>query len=132
NDYVAQVIEILRHKADQEAKLLFSEYHIQSGRKTMVELSMEISRQINDVTDIMLENMTSCQEEVLKDPVFQDVIYRHCPRVLIEKYKDRILTRLPKAHQVAILSAFIASYIVYREGLSWIDGIPTDGRYDAA
>jgi len=131
-DYVKQVIEILRHKADQEAKLLYQEYTIQGGRKTMVELSMEISRQINEVTDILLENMTACQEQVLKDPIFQDVIYRHCPRVLIEKYKERILTHLPQAHQIAILSAFIASYIVYREGLSWIDGISSDGRYDAA
>lgn len=131
-DYVEEVIKILRHKADQEAKLLFQEYHIQGGRKNMVELSMEISRQINEVTDIMLENLTSCQEAVLADPIFQDIVYRHCPPVLLVKFKERILSRLPKAHQIAILSAYIASYIVYREGLGWMDGIPQGGRYDAA
>lgn len=98
----------------------------------MVELSMEISRQINEVTDIMLENLTACQDEVLADPIFQDVVYRHCPQILLDKFKDRILSRLPKAHQIAILSAYIASFIVYREGLGWMDGIPTEGRYDAA
>ena len=130
--YVEQVIAILRHKADQEAKLLFQEHSLQGGRKTLVELSMAISRQINDVTDIILENLTARHDEVLSDPLFQEMIYRHCPRILVEKYKDRLLTRLPPAHQIAILSAFVASFIVYREGLGWLEGIPTDGRYEAA
>lgn len=130
--YVQQVIEILRQKADSEAKLLFQEYGLQGGRKTLVELSMAISRVINDVTDIILESLTARQDEVLADPMYQEMIYRHVPRVLVEKFKDRILKRLPAAHQIAILSAYIASYIVYREGLGWLDGIPTDGRFDAA
>ncbi len=130
--YVSQVIEILRKKADQEAKLLFHEYTLSGGRKTLVELSMAISKQINDVTDILLERLTERQDEVLADPMYQEMIYRHVPPVLVEKYKERVLKRLPPAHQIAILSAFIASYIVYREGLGWLDGIPADGRFDAA
>lgn len=130
--YVNQVIEILRHKADQEAKLLFQEYSLQGGRRTLVELSMAISRQINDVTDVILENLTVRQDEVLQDPMYHEMIYRHCPRVLVDKYKDRLLKRLPPAHQIAILAAYMASYIVYREGLSWLDGIPQDGRFEAA
>ncbi len=130
--YVTQVIEILRHKADQEAKLLFQEHALQGGRKTLVELSMAISRQINDVTDIMLENLTARQDEVLADGMYQQMIYLHCPAVLVDKYRDRLLKRLPQAHQIAILAAYIASYIVYREGLGWLDGIPVDGRFEAA
>lgn len=130
--YVPQVIEKLRKKADQEAKLLFHEYTVQGGRKNLVELSMAISRQINDVTDILLEKLTERQDEVLSDPMYQEMIYRHVPPVLVDKFKDRILTRLPQPHQIAILSAYIASYIVYREGLGWLDGIPHDGRFEAA
>ena len=130
--YVQQVIEILRQKADQEAKLLFQEYALQGGRKTLVELSMAISRQINDVTDIILENLTANQEEVLASPFYQEMIYRHVPRILVERYKDRLLDRLPPAHQIAILSAYMASYIVYREGLGWLDNVPTEARFDAA
>jgi glutamate dehydrogenase len=130
--YVEQVIGILRHKADQEAKLLFQEFSLQGGRKTLVELSMAISRQINDVTDIILENLTSRQEEVLSDPLYQEMIYRHCPQILVDRYKDRLLKRLPPAHQIAILAAYMASFIVYREGLSWLDGISSDGRFEAA
>jgi glutamate dehydrogenase len=130
--YVTQVIEILRQKADSEAKLLFQEYSLQGGRKTLVELSMAISRQINDVTDIVLENLTARQDEVLADPLYQEMIYRHVPKILVDKYRDRLLTRLPQAHQIAILAAYIASYIVYREGLTWLDGIPATGRFEAA
>ena len=129
--YVRQVIDILRHKADQEAKLLFQEYAIQAGRRTLVELSMAISRQINDVTDVILEKLTSRRDEVLADPLYQELIYRHCPAILVERYRERLLERLPPAHQIAILSASIASFVVYREGLSWLDGIPTEGRFEA-
>ncbi len=130
--YVPQVIEKLRKKADQEAKLLFHEYTLQGGRKNLVELSMAISRQINDVTDIMLEKLTERGDDVLSDSMYQEMIYRHVPPILVEKFKERILTRLPKPHQIAILSAYISSYIVYREGLGWLDGIPHDGRFEAA
>ena len=60
------------------------------------------------------------------------MIYRHVPKILVEKYRDRLLKRLPQAHQIAILAAYIASFIVYREGLTWLDGIPATGRFDAA
>ena len=129
--YVGQVVQILRRKADQEAKLLFAEFHSAGGRKTLVDLSMEISREINEVTDILLEEMTKNQKTVLADEIYQNLIYDHCPEILVEKYKDRILSRLPEAHQVAILAAYIASYIVYREGLGWLDGIPPSDRFEA-
>ena len=130
--YVNQVIDILRRKADQEAKLLFSELHQQGGRKTLVELSMDISREINDVTDILLEEFTKTQGVVLKEDIYNEMIIAHCPEILVEKYRDRILEKLPVAHKVAILAAYIASYIVYNEGLGWLDGIPPEARFDAA
>ena len=130
--YVAQVIDRLRSKADQEAKLLFQEYASQGGRKTLVELSMEISREINGVTDIILEELTGRQEENLSDGLYQEMIEHHCPPILVEKYRDRIHERLPPAHKIAILSAYMASYIVYREGLGWLDNIPADERYATA
>ena len=130
--YVNQVIEILRKKADAEAKLLFHEFTHHGGKKTLVELSMEISREINEVTDILLDELTARSDDVLNDTSYQSMIYRHVPPVLVEKFKDRILTRLPTAHKIAVLAAYIASYIVYREGLGWLDGIPPEARFEAA
>jgi glutamate dehydrogenase len=97
-----------------------------------VHLSLEISQEINEVTDALLEEFSGAEEEVLKDPLFQSIIYRHCPRILSEKYRERLLERLPPAHQIAIVSAYIASYIVYREGLGWLHTIPEGQRFKAA
>jgi glutamate dehydrogenase len=128
--YVSEVIKILREKADLEAKLLFRSL-IQQENKTLVELSMMISKEINQLTDILLEKLSEKTEEVLADPFFQDIVIRHCPPVLVEKYRDRILERLPEAHKIAIISSSIASYVVYKEGLGWIKTLPKAHQFDA-
>jgi glutamate dehydrogenase len=130
--YVKQVIDILRQKADAEAKLLMRYFQQYRGEKTLVDLSMDISKEINEVTDCLLDELGKRKAEVLAEPMFQNLIYRHCPPILVEKFKDRILKRLPEAHQIAILSAYIASFIVYREGLGWLHSIPEDMRYKMA
>jgi glutamate dehydrogenase len=127
--YVSQVIDILRQKADLEAKLLFREYIRSGARRTLVELSMDISREINEVTDVLLEELTKREKDVERDEFFTDLVLMHCPKILVEKYRARILERLPLAHKIAILSAYMASNIVYREGLGWLDRIAVEQRY---
>ena len=123
--YVEEVILILRSKADAEAKLLFRQLTRDSG-KNLVELSLDMSREINVLTDILLVELEENPESVLENPLYEEVILRHCPRILVSKYRDRVLDRLPQAHLIAICSSFIASYVVYREGLSWLQGIPKE------
>jgi glutamate dehydrogenase len=132
DEYVKEVLDILRAKADSEAKLLFREYEKHGGQKTLVQLSMEISREINDVTDILLEDFTQRADVILESPIYQGLVFRHCPNVLVKMYSDRITNGLPKPHKVAILAAYIASYVVYREGLGWLDSIPKNERILAA
>jgi glutamate dehydrogenase len=48
---------------------------------------------------------------------------------MVEKYRDRVRNDLPEAHRIAILAAYIASLIVYTEGLDWLDSIPDEDRY---
>jgi glutamate dehydrogenase len=127
--YVSQVIDILRIKADLEAKLLFREYIRGGGKRTLVDLSKDVSREINDVTDILLNELSKRENEVDTDPFYQDIVLRHCPAVLVEKYRSRILEKLPLAHKVAIIAAFMASNIVYREGLGWLDRIAEEKRF---
>ncbi len=57
---------------------------------------------------------------------------KHCPAIIVELYRDRIPLKLPIAHQIAIVSAYIASFIVYREGLGWLSHIPVNQRFRAA
>ncbi len=129
--YVNEVIDILRHKADQEANLLFAEYSHQAGRRNLVTLSTDISLEINEITDLLLANITANADTLLKDKVFTDIIYDHCPPVLRSRFKDRILTKLPVPHQIALISASIASQIVYTEGLGWTRQIPEVERFAA-
>ena len=68
---------------------------------------------------------------MLAYPFFQALVLKQCPPVLREKYRERVLDKLPAPHRVAVLAAFIASYIVYREGLGWLERIPPKGRYKA-
>jgi glutamate dehydrogenase len=128
--YVSEVIQILRKKADQEAKLLFREL-AQEDNRNLVDLSLLISKEINHLTDVLLENLSERTEDVLNDPFFQDIVIRHCPPVLVEKYRDRILERLPDAHKIAIISSSVASYVVYKEGLGWMRTLPKSKLFDA-
>lgn len=128
--YVAEVIAILRKKADLEAKLLFRSL-AQEENRTLVELSLMISKEINQLTDILLERLSENMSEVLDDPFYQEIVIQHCPPVLVENYRDRILERLPDAHKIAIISSSIASYVVYKEGLGWIKALPRSQQFDA-
>ena len=65
-EYVKEVVEILREKADAEAKLLFRTYALESGTKTLVDLSLEVSKEINHMTDVLLSSLAENQEDVLK------------------------------------------------------------------
>ncbi|MCB9229498.1 MAG: NAD-glutamate dehydrogenase [Deltaproteobacteria bacterium] len=130
--FIAQVIDILREKARKEAVLLFNEHNKHRGSKTLVELSMDISREINQVTDTLLDEISSDKERYLKDPTFRNLILRHCPAILRETYPERILEKLPEPHQIAILASFIASHIIYSEGLGWLESISEGQRFRAA
>lgn len=132
SQYVAEVIDILRVKADLEAKLLFRAFSQEDGSKSLVELSLMISKEINRITDILLEALTKTMEESLADPFYQDIVLRHCPAILVEKFgRERILSKLPEAHQIAIISSSVASYVVYNEGLGWLKSIPKKHWFEA-
>jgi glutamate dehydrogenase len=129
SQYVNQVIGILRVKADNEAKLLFREFLRMGGRKTLVDLSKDISREINEITDVLLDELTKREADVETDSFFRELVLMHCPPILVELYRERILEKLPLAHKVAILAAYMASNIIYREGLGWLDRIPQEQRF---
>ena len=130
--YVSQVIEILRVKAGKEAKLLFKEYDNRRGRVSLSQLSTMISHEINQVTDTLLDQFVNDKEGILKNPLYSNIILKHCPPILYERFGDRILKNLPRAHQIAILASYIASHIVYNEGLGWLESISEGRRYVAA
>lgn len=121
--YVKQVLDIIRQNADQEAKLLFREWQINKSGTDLVKLSYDVSSEINFAKDILLEKLNSLSDLELSDSKYKFVLFKHCPQILVDKYSDRILTLLPRAHKIAILSAYMASHLVYREGLNWLESM---------
>ncbi len=130
--YVSQVIVILRQKADFEAKLLLHEYKRLGESKNLVDLSFEISKEINAVKDSILNHLTERKETLLGSELCKKIIWRHCPQIIVDKYAERLIEKLPEAHKIAIVSSFIASYIVYHEGLGWLPTQKPDECYRKA
>ena len=120
DNYIQEVLEILQEKANKEASLLFSSFQESKSSETLVSLSQRISREINDLTDILLDRLIVDQDKVLQDPLFQRII-SHCPAVLERNFPGKILQNLPASHKIAIIASHVASYIVYSEGLNWLN-----------
>jgi glutamate dehydrogenase len=130
--YVKQVLEIIRRNADLEAKLLFSEWQKNKINTDLVKLSYEISNEINQAKDILLDKLNELSDQELSAGKYTFVLFKHCPAVLVEKYKERILNRLPRAHKIAILSAHMASHVIYREGLNWLESMQPEQIFKIA
>ena len=130
--YVQQVVEILQEKAASEAQLLFREYVAHGRKKNLVSISMEISAQINSVKDVLLEYLLANPQELAESRIYQKIILTNCPTILVEKYTDRIMKKLPQAHKIALLASAIASNIIYREGIDWIDSLSAADRLRVA
>ena len=122
--YVEQVITKLRSWAGLEAKLLLKEFKERGGNTNLVDLSKELSMVINRVTDLVASNLEQLSEDEFNSPIYQNIILGYVPDAILSKYKERILTALPKSYQKALVSAEIASSIVYREGIAWLNQLP--------
>ncbi len=130
--YVQQVVKILQGKAASEARLLFREYVAHGRQKNLVAISMEISAQINSVKGALLEYFLAHPSELEENRIYQKMILANCPPILVKKYANRILHDLPSAHKIALLASAIASNIIYREGIDWIDSLSVDDRLRVA
>ena len=98
----------------------------------LVDLSYEISAEINKAKDITRERLNRLSDAELSAEKFNFILYQHCPQILVEKYRDRIVSRLPRAHKIAIMSAYMASHLVYKEGLSLLETLEPEQVYKLA
>jgi glutamate dehydrogenase len=130
--YVNQVVQILREKADNEAKLLFREWQQRGNETNLVDLSYEVSAEINKAKDITRDRLNRLSDAELSSEKFNFILYQHCPQILVEKYRDRIISRLPRAHKIAIMSAYMASHLIYKEGLSLLETLDSEQVFKIA
>lgn len=123
DEYVAQVLDILRERARAEARLLVREYRARGGRRPLAAITVDLSKEINTLADLLHERLdkdVQSAQDIRSDPALYGLLLSYCPRVLAARYADRLIERVPLGHLLALLSSAAASRIVYNEGVGWL------------
>jgi glutamate dehydrogenase len=111
-EYVADVLDILERRAEDEARLLVRRH--KGGLKPWTQISDEVSVEINNRYSRLFEFFQN-NPDVGKQELFERVILSHFPALLREdkRFRGR-LNVLPPKYRSAILAAEIGSSMVYR------------------
>lgn len=112
--YVADVLDILERRAEDEARLIFRRYREVGGSQTYTSISAAISQEIN-AHYARLFAFFQVHPELCDEPLFKKAIESHMPALVRAnaKYRGRI-KNLPPKYRYAILSSETASSLVYR------------------
>jgi len=113
DDYVTDVLEILRKRAADEARLILRRWREAGGSQTYTDISDLISQNINSYYHRLFLFFSARPELCLQKP-YREALIRHLPRLLQAdaRFRRRI-TRLPVKYQAAILAAEIGASLVY-------------------
>ncbi len=117
--YVAEVLALIRARADEEASALLSAWVRRNRETTLSELSPQFSEEINRVSGMIETVITEHLEDADCQDSWRRHLEAHCPPLLVASFGDRLATRIPRPHRIAILAKRLASRMVYREGLTW-------------
>ncbi len=123
---VAEILEIIKERAREEARLMLKN-HRDTGA-FLTDISEWISERINMYKDQLMQHFqTVTLANSPKDPLIRCLL-SYCPPLLRNKYQKQILSEIPDIHKKAIIACHIASRVVYYRGLDWapslIDVLP--------
>jgi glutamate dehydrogenase len=120
NQYIQEVLEIIKHAALNEASTLLKE-HKKTGH-FLTEISDQVSEKINFYKYQLLGYLETIDlPKNPKDPLIQCLIH-YCPPLLQKKHLKRILS-IPEIHKKAIIACYLAARLIYRKGLHWTPSI---------
>lgn len=112
--YVADVLEILEKRAEDEARLIFQRRREPGCSQLCTEISAALSIEINTHYARLFAYFQE-HPELCEDPLFKKAILAHLPRLLRQTKRFRLrIKNLPAKYKYAILSAELASSLVYR------------------
>ena len=117
--YVPEVIDLIRARADEEATAMLSAWVRRNRETTLSELSPQFSEEINRVSGLIETVITEHLEDADLQEHWRSHLEAHCPPVMVAWFRDRLTSRIPRPHRIAILAKRLASRMVYREGLTW-------------
>jgi glutamate dehydrogenase len=112
--YVADVIDILNRRAEDEAELIFRRIQNSSTPLLYTEASATISQEINAHYS-RLFSFFQKNPQLCNKPLYRKAILRHLPRMIGKtgRFRKRI-DNLPEKIKYAILASEIASSMAYR------------------
>jgi glutamate dehydrogenase len=116
-ELVGDVLVRLRLLAKREAELLFREFRTMPG--SLPDFSQRISLAINRVTDAIAEELDN---ETGGD--YDSMLYLvkgHMPEKLTELAGGRLNERVPKEYLKRAIASTLASQIVYKEGVMFVE-----------
>ena len=116
--YVDQVLVKLRELARMEAELLINE-HERHPETSLPETSTKLSRIINAAAPAIAASIADWNDEDLEHG--RQLVRNHLPPILLEVGGDRVWTRLPERYLHWMMANRLASGIVYREGIDFLD-----------
>lgn len=121
--FVSEVLVKLRRLARSEARLLFRE-HRRRPSEPLPDLSVRLSRVILEATGAIEAALDTLDEQAA--PLMRRLALDHLPPVLVELAGDRLDSRVPQGYLHGIMSTALATRIVYREGLDYLDALGPD------
>ncbi len=116
DEFVKEVLEIIRKTALNEARLLITTH--QKTGALLSDISDKISDKINLYKYQLLEYLEPLALSKKKDDLLIRCLIHYCPPLLRKKYLTEILA-MPDIHKKAIISCHIASRLIYSRGLDW-------------
>jgi glutamate dehydrogenase len=123
-ELVEDVLKKLRELAQMEAELLFREFQHYPG--ALPHFSERVSNAINKAKDALGVYFADLQ---LDDPLFDELMplfHEHLPKKLVDAAGDRIKSRIPIQYIRNAFASSLASKIVYREGIHFIESQPVE------
>ncbi len=113
-EYVADVIEILNRRAEDEAELIFRRVQNSTAPLLYTEASEEISQKINAHYSRLFQFFQN-NPRLCDKPLYRKAILLHMPRLIgkVGEFRKRIKD-LPDKIKYAILASEIASSMVYK------------------
>lgn len=127
-ELITDVMKRLYQISNAEAELLFDLYERYPDKLHL--LSGKISDAINEVTDAITERLESVNPG---DPLFEElfpVIKEDFPQKLAELAWNRAKSKLPVQYQKNAIATAIASRLVYREGVHFVQNQPRNRLAD--
>jgi len=128
-ELVGDVLEKLRELARMEAELLFREFNNQPG--ALPFFSERISNAINRITDAITYHLDTPEGEA-RMPELMHLVKGHLPKKLEAEAWERFEANVPSQYIKNAVASTLASRIVYREGIRFVEDRGEDARPEAA